>query len=45
MERGTEVGGMSEDEAYERLCANCPLEGWCHDRCEVCEEYMEAVEE
>lgn len=36
---------MTEDQAYEKLCINCPQAKWCHDRCEVCEEYMEAVEE
>lgn len=35
---------MTEDQAYEKLCLNCPQEKWCHDNCEVCEAFMEATE-
>ena len=36
---------MTEDQAYEKLCLNCPQAKWCHDNCEVCEAFMEATEE
>lgn len=36
---------MTEEQAYDKLCANCPQAKWCHDNCEVCEAYMEAVGE
>lgn len=36
---------MTEEQVYEKLCLNCLREKLCHDNCEVCEAFMEAVEE
>lgn len=30
---------------YERLCVGCEREAWCHEHCEYCDEYEEALEE
>ena len=35
----------SEMSLYERLCAGCEREKWCHENCEYCDEYEEALEE
>lgn len=32
-----------EMEIYRRLCKNCPRAKWCHDECEVCDEYAEIL--
>ena len=34
-----------EWEIYQRLCVGCERERYCHENCEVCEEYEEALEE
>ena len=30
---------------YERLCVGCEREKWCHENCEYCDAYEEALEE
>ena len=34
-----------EWEVYQRMCAGCEREHYCHNNCENCEEYADAVEE
>lgn len=36
---------MNELSIYERLCEGCPSEKRCHEECEYCDEYEEALNE
>lgn len=33
------------DIIYESMCVGCPFESICHEKCETCEAYDEALEE
>lgn len=32
-----------EMEVYQRLCSGCTYEIYCHENCETCEEYDDAI--
>lgn len=32
-----------EMEIYQRLCNGCEYERYCHNNCETCEEYDDAI--
>lgn len=34
---------MTELELYETMCAGCPNESRCHEECEVCDEFIDAM--
>lgn len=33
-----------EDRIYESMCVNCPNEKYCHEHCDVCENFMWELE-
>lgn len=34
-----------EDRIYENMCVGCPNERCCHERCDVCENFLKELEE
>ena len=36
---------MNKETLYEKMCVGCPKEKICHDKCEHCDEYEEALNE
>lgn len=34
-----------EEHVYSRMCSGCERERYCHEECETCEEYDDAIEE
>lgn len=36
---------MMEDRIYENMCVNCPNEKYCHEHCDVCDEFLMKLEE
>lgn len=36
---------MTEEQAYEKLCAGCEYEKRCHEDCTVCDAYLVAIGE
>ena len=35
---------MTEEQAYELMCMDCPNAKRCHEECEVCDEFLEATD-
>lgn len=35
---------MTEEQAYELMCMDCPNANRCHEECEVCDEFLEATD-
>lgn len=35
---------MTEEQAYELMCMDCPNAKHCHEECEVCDDFLEATD-